>query len=169
MPRACSSSVIPLGSGHGPSGGKLKSASRCGSSDAAYSAPRQAVNVLSSLQASMTTDPTGMSCSRCRSTCSMTAAWVFHSFALAQSRNTQSGSSRGRPAPERNAASTSVGLPSKMSTVSGSDAPLGASTSASIHRRSVSASPMSNHTRRDVRTWNPHPARPTTCPNGIGR
>ena len=78
--------------------------SRRGASAPRRRAPRtgrraRSVKVLSSLQASMTTDPTGMSWSRCASTWRMTSAWVFHSLPLAQSRNTQSGSSSARPPP----------------------------------------------------------------------
>ncbi len=114
MSRRCSSSVIPFGSGQAPSSGNSKSASRFGWAPSTISdfASRQVVNVLSSLQASMTTEPTGMSWSRCASIWRITSACVFHSLPLAQSRNTQEGSSSACPTSARNAASTSRGEPS---------------------------------------------------------
>ena len=65
MPRACSSSTMPFGSGHAPSGGNSKSASAVRRAVGVHLVRARRgtrMNVVSSLHASMTTAPTGMSC-----------------------------------------------------------------------------------------------------------
>ena len=66
------------------------------------------MNVDSSLQASITTAPTGTPTSTLRATSASTRAWVFQSLALIHGRNTQSGGRRRPPTSARWAARTAA-------------------------------------------------------------